>query len=68
MLAMTTSAISFVKILLVVLSTVSQGNFFIKGIQLFSRYTELNDIEAPHNAKFSSTGERFTKLTFLDFK
>ncbi|CAG5103488.1 Oidioi.mRNA.OKI2018_I69.chr1.g794.t1.cds [Oikopleura dioica] len=37
-------------------------------VNVFSRYTELrDDIDAPRNAKYAGNGERFTKITFLDF-
>ncbi|CBY10608.1 unnamed protein product [Oikopleura dioica] len=36
-------------------------------VNCFSRYTELDDIEAPYNAKYTKSGEQFTKITFLDF-
>lgn len=37
-------------------------------VNVFSRYTELRDeVSVPRNAKYAANGERFTKITFLDF-
>ncbi|CAG5104401.1 Oidioi.mRNA.OKI2018_I69.chr1.g1235.t1.cds [Oikopleura dioica] len=37
-------------------------------VNVFSRYTELrDDVPAPKNAKYAPNGDRFTKITFLDF-
>jgi hypothetical protein len=35
--------------------------------QTLARYIELEDKQAPRNAKFAPDGERFSKITFLDF-
>ncbi|CAG5101507.1 Oidioi.mRNA.OKI2018_I69.YSR.g17157.t1.cds [Oikopleura dioica] len=47
--------------------TLFRNNIVGGLVNVFSRYTELGDEEAPHNAKFAQNGERFSNISFLDF-